>query len=619
MRTRTISIVLGLVLAMAALHGRAAVATAARGGDAPPLDLKRYMPVAQVKPGMTGVGRTTLQATTIVEFKIEVLAVLKKFGPKRDLIICRCSGAGLEQSGVVAGMSGSPVYIDGRLIGAVAYTFRWSKVPIAGVQPIEQMLGVTDAFPWQATGPAQATGPVATFAAVGDEALTVPASALASADVPEAFSDRGAYQMRPIHTPVMVSGLTQRAMARLGEHLEPFGMVPMQGGAAELDLPDAARLEPGAPLAIAMVRGDVEMTTMGTITEVVGDRLYGFGHAMFGFGEANYPMMTGVAKVVVPTLMSSFRMGAPSKEIGRLVWDEQTGILGRIGNDRAPLVPVTVKVTGPGRGAEQTFRAEMVHHQRLSQMFAATVAGSSLTAHSDLPPDHTVAYRIRVKPEGRDPIVHDNLAVSPNGDAYIEMAVRSIVGQVMENAFQCLAIESVEVEAAIEAGSRLAEIEKSRLLRNTVRPGGTVPVELKIRPWREEPRWITVDVKVPDDWPEGKYALVLCSADEALKQEMLEAPVRFAPDDIESLLAHLARGHRRDRLFIRLSAPGQGIAIGRDELPNLPATMRSVLMGSARRKVTGVTGSLVTTRPMEYVLRGGRRLEITVDRQAPEP
>ena len=610
MRIRTVSIVVGLALVAAG---------AAHGADVPKLDLKRYMPVAEIKPGMTGVGRTTLQATTIVEFQVEVLAVMKNYGPKRDLIICRCSGAGLEKSGVVAGMSGSPVSIDGRVIGAVAYTFRWSKVPIAGVQPIEQMLGVTDAFPWKAAEPAQAKGRTSTSSGVADEALTVPASALASADLPEAFTDRGAYQMQPIRTPVMVSGVPQRALARLGEYLEPFGMIPMQGGAAELNLPDAAKLEPGAPLAVAMVRGDVQMTSMGTITEIVGDRLYGFGHAMFGYGEANYPIMTGVAKVVVPSLMSSFRMGAPSKEIGRLVWDEETGVLGRIGDDRAPLVPMTVRVKGPGRGTERTFRAEIVHHQRLSQMFAAVVAGSSLTAQSNLPPDHTVTYRICVKPKGRDPIVRDNLAASPGGDIYVELAVRSIVGQVMENPFQNLALESVEVEAAIEPGSRLAEIEKSHALRNTVRPGGTVPVELKIRPWRQEPRWIKVNVKVPDDWPEGKYNLVLCSADEALRQEMQETPIRFAPDDLDSLLAALARERPRDRLFIRLSAPGQGVAIGRDELPNLPETMRSVLVGAARRKVTAVTGSLVTSQPTEYVLTGGRRIEITVDRQAPEP
>ncbi len=610
MRMRTVSIALVLSLVMA---------IGTRGADAGKLDLKRYMPVAQIKVGMTGIGRTTLQATTIVEFNIKVLAIMKNYGPKRDLIICRCSGAGLDETGVVSGMSGSPVYIDGRLIGAVAYSFRWSKAPIAGVQPIEQMLGVTDAFPWKVAGPAQANRRSGTSWGGGDEALTVPASALASVDVPASFSDRGAYQMRPIRTPVMVSGLAQRAMARLGEQFEPFGMVPMQGGAAEVDLPPAAKLEPGAPLAVAMVRGDIQMTTMGTITEVVGDRLYGFGHAMFGYGEANYPMMTGVAKVVVPSIMSSFCMGAPSEEIGRLVWDEATGVLGRIGNDRAPLVPVTVKVTGPGRGVERTFRCEMIHHRSFSPMLAATVAGSSLTAHCDLPRDHTVTYRIRIKPRRRDPIVHDNLAVSPNADMYVEAAVRRIVGQVMENPFRNLALESVEVEAAIEPGSRLAELEKSRALRNTVRPGGTVPIELKIRPWRREPRWIKVDVKVPDDWPEGKYAIVLCGADEALRQEMREVPVRFVPDDIESLLANLARQERRDRLFIRLSAPGQGIAIGRDELPNLPATMRSVLVGSARRKVTGITGSLVTTRPMEYVLKGRRRLEITVDRRAPEP
>ena len=606
MRTRTVCLVLGLMLVLAAV---------AAGAEAPPLDLKRYMPLAEVKPDMTGVGKTTLQGTSIVEFQVRVLAVLKKFGPKRDLIVVQCSGAGLEESGVIAGMSGSPVYIGGRLIGAVAYSFRWCKLPIAGVQPIEQMLSVTGASPWQAAGPAAGRAAVGAWAA--DEAVPVPASALASAGLPAGWSERGACQMQPIQTPVMVSGLTRCALDRLAEHLAPFGMVPMQGGGAEMELPDVTRLEPGAPLAVGLVRGDIEMAVMGTVTEIAGDRLYAFGHAMFGEGEADLPMMAGVAKVVIPSLAGSFRMGAPAKEVGRLVWDEATGVLGRLGGQRAPTMPVTVRVTGPGRGVERTFRCQVVRHRRLSGSLAAAVAGSALTAYADLPRDHTVAFRVRVKPEGRDPIVRENLAVSPNGDIYVEAAVRNVVGLLMENPFRNLSVESVEVEAAVEPVSRMAEIGEARLLRNAVRPGGTVPVELQVRPWRQEPRWIQVAVPVPADYPEGKYTVVLCGADEALRQEMREAPARFRADDVDSLIENLAHDERRDQLFVRLETPGKGIAVGRDELPNLPETMRSVLVGAARRQVTGVAGSIVTRQPIGYVLQGGSKLEITVDRQAP--
>jgi hypothetical protein len=316
--------------------------------------------------------------------------------------------------------------------------------------------------------------------------------------------------------------------------------------------------------------------------------------------------------------MNSFRLGAAAREVGRLTWDEETGVLGAVGTGRAAMVPVTVKVAGPGKGRERIYKCEMVHHRILSPRLVAAVTGSALTAETELPLDHTITYRVTVKPVGRDPVVRDNVAVSPNGDAYLEGQVRSVVGLLMENPFNIMKVESVEVQAAVEVGSRLAEIEEARPLRNAVRPGDTVPIELKIRPWRAEPAWTTVEVKVPADFPEGTCRLYLCGADEALRQEQREVPVRFRPDDVDSLLATMQRGERRDQLFIRIEAPGAGLAIGQQELPNLPPTMRAVLADSSRRQVTGVTGALVTKQASPYILSGSRTVEIAVSRKAPE-
>jgi hypothetical protein len=620
------------------------VALPAAGAE---LDAKRHMPLSEVRPGMTAVGHTTLKGTTITEFQVEILAVLPRYGPKRALIIGRCSGAGLEESGVISGMSGSPVAVNGRIIGAVAYAFSWCKAPICGIQPIEQMLGLKERFDRR---PGEDKTPKATASqqplrggslypppwgralagwAAGTEtrrareraaaSVPVPASALASADLPADLAGRDVYRMEPIRAPVMVSGMPERALDALAADLAPYGLVPMAGGGAEHDLPEVTRLEPGAPLAVPLLRGDIQMTVMGTITDVVDNRIYAFGHSMFGLGEANYPMMTGVAHVVIPSLRTSFRMGAPVKEVGRLVWDEETGILGHVGEEeRAPMVPVTVKVTGPGKGLERSYASEMVNSRDLSGMLAGSAVGTGIIANSELPLDHTVRYRVRVKPVGREALVRENLAVSPNGDSYVVAVVRHLVMNAVENPFENLDLESVEAEVHVEPGRRMAEIEKSRALRNRVRPGGTVPVELRIRPWREEPRWMTVDVPIPDDYPDGTYTVVVCGGDEALRQERQEVPARFDPDDLQGMLDLITRDVRRDRLYVRLERPGRGIAIGQEELPNLPASMRSVLTTSARRQVTPVQPTRVTTVPMDWVVTGGRKLTITVDRDAPE-
>ena len=625
---------------------------------AEPLDLKRYMPASEVQEGMTGIGKTTLQGTDIVEFQVRVLAVLKNAGPKNDLIVVRCSGAGLEESGVVAGMSGSPVFIGGRLIGAVAYAFQWGKLPLAGVQPIEQMLAVSDANSWAGRGATQVisgereagvrpqepgnsdlkftitdiksensegagAGRMAAgrgAGAGGDAVVSVPASAPGLAGLPGsvAAAARDAFDFQPIQTPVMVSGLAPRVLERFRQDLAPYGMVPMMSGGFDPTRPVKARLEPGAPLVVCLMRGDIEATGSGTITEVAGDRVYGFGHAMFGFGEADYPLMTGVAQAVVPSLMRSFRIGASVGEVGRLLWDEQTAVFGRLTKERAPMVPISVKILGPAKGAVRSYHYEMIRHPKLSPSLAGMATGNSLVVQSDLPRDHTVAYRVAVKPVGRPPVVRENLAVSPDADGYVETQVRLMLLLAMDNPYASLPIESVEVEATIEPGSRLAEIQEVRALRNSVRPGGTMPVEMKVRPYRAEPRWMRVEVQVPADYAEGSYRLTLCGADDALRSEMREAPARFRADDADSLLAVLGRSERRDQLFVRLEAPGDGLAIGRDELPNLPPSMRTLLAESARRQISGIAQPRVSRQAVPYVLQGSGDITITVDRHAPE-
>jgi hypothetical protein len=568
----------------------------------------RYMPLSEVRPGMSGVGKTTLVGSEIAEFEIVVLAVLKNVSPGRDLIMIRCRGAGLEETGVVAGMSGSPVYVDDRLVGAAAYAFQWSKAPIVGVQPIEQMLEVADRSP-------PAGRPPSALRADADPAVSIPASALGNAPAP--VPGRETFQMRSIRTPLMVSGASPRLLAHLGEQLAPFGLVPMQGGAAPADLVAGARLEPGAPLAVSLVRGDMDVTAMGTITEVVGDRVYGFGHPLIGLGEADYPLMTGVAQTVVPSLAASFRLGAPAKEVGRLLRDEETAVFGRLGDERAPMVPLRVTVRGPGAGDERSFRYEVIRHRLFSPILASAATLNSLLVRSEWPIDHTVAYRVAVKPVGRDPIVHENFAVSPGGAMRVTAQVHSIVSLLMENPFEPLAVESIGVSADVEPKSRLAAIEAARLLTNAVRPGGAVAAELRIRPWRGEPFWMPLSVAVPGDYPEGAYRLTFCGADEALRQEARENPARFSPRDIEGLLWVLRHDLVRNQLFTRLEAPGEGLAVGDEELPNLPPSMRAILSDAARLRVAGLRGSRVSAQAVPWVLSGEASLEVTVDRRAP--
>jgi len=592
------------------------------------LDLKKYMPISEVKPGMTGIGKTTFQGSTIEEFQVKVIAVMKNVGPRRDLFIVRCSGAGLEESGVVAGMSGSPVYIEGRLIGAVAYAFPWCKVPIAGVQPIEQMLAVSDEHPWTKKPAGEkgsgalsrkAPDPLAPVtAALPSPSLSIPVAAAGLPDLPGMPRDRDSVELTPIRTPLMVSGLVPRVLERLRADLAPYGLDPIQGGAADKASAVQAKLEPGAPLAITLMRGDMEMSGMGTITEIAGDRLYAFGHAMFGLGEASYPLMTGIGQAVIPSLQKSFRMGAAVEEVGRLAWDEETAIFGRLGKERAPTVPVTVTVRGPDPGAPRVYHYQVIHHRMMSGLLAAMATQNSLLVRSELPRDHTVSYRVAIKTAEQGSVVHDNLAAGPDGDMQVQVRIRGLMALLMENPFRNLTVQGVEVEVQVEAENRLATIEDVHVAKRAVRPGTSVPVEVKVRPWRQEPRWMRINVDIPKDYPKGTYRLVVCGGDESRQNDMRDAPARFRPTDLGGFVRLLRIDERRDRVYVRLEAPGEGIAVGPDELPDLPPSMRSVLAEAARNDVTTLRGSRVASQPVPYVLGGEESAEIKVDEYAPE-
>ena len=601
----------------------AGLGPAVRGGEggppAPPagLDLQKYIPVSEIRPGMVGIGKTTLEGTAISEFSATVRAVLKNvLGPKQDVILIQCHGAGLEQTGVIAGMSGSPVYLDGRLAGAVAFAFPWAKLPIAGVQPIEQMLAVTDEHPWAAAGSGahqQAAAPT----------VTVPVAALGLAQLPAAPAGLGPGQggpagaeMQPIRTPVTVSGAPPRALERLQADLAAFGMTALQGGSAAGAAAPKGRLEAGAPLAIQFMRGDLDITAMGTITHIAGDRLYGFGHAMFGAGKADFPLMTGVAHVVIPSMASSFRLGMPSAEVGRLSWDESAAVFGRLRKDRAPMVPVAVTVHGPDAGQPRSFHYEMVRHRLLSPILSAVAAATGLEAHRALPEEHTVAYRVAVKAAGLEPVVQENLAVTPSGADAVATQARSLVGLLMNNPFRTYDVESVRIEARVEAGIRLAEVLEARALSNAVRPGTAVRVQVKVKPWRKDPEWLTIPVAVPADYPNGSYRLTFGGADDAVRQEMAENPARFRMRDAASLVRVLRYGLMRDRMYVRLEAPGEGIAVEAQELPDLPPSMRTILAESAPVQPAPVRRALVTERPMPYVLTGSAAVQVTVDRRA---
>src|SRR3954469_12674146 len=334
----------------------------------------RLMPVDEIKPGMVGVGRTIFEGAEMQDFKVHILGVLKNVqAPQRNLILARLEGGPLAETGVIAGMSGSPVYIEGRLIGAVSYSIgAFPKEPIAGITPIGEMIEATAATgtrrPPAAPArlelpvppehlPSVVRGAYARVAAFADRPADVQ-----TFGVPAAAGAQMGALLRPIATPLVMSGMDTATSDLVASMFRDAGFTPvLSGGSSASAAPTSEPLRPGDPIGVALLGGDGEMGATGTITHIDGTRLYAFGHPFFNFGPTAFPLTRATVYATLPSLMSSFKIATMGDVVGTLQQDRATAIAGTLGKGPA-LIPISVTLDS-GHGGKRTFHYTVVNDQ----------------------------------------------------------------------------------------------------------------------------------------------------------------------------------------------------------------------------------------------------------------
>ena len=307
-----------------------------------PAQSTEFFPVDDLREGMRGVGKTVFHGTTIEEFEVEILGVLKNSAPKQDMVLARLSGGPLAETGIMQGMSGSPVYIDGRLVGAVAFAFPFASVAIAGIQPIGQMVGVLSDPPegnrvagaWPAESPRAYVNRVMVGLASGApfEELMAPPEPVGASLMAASLAGTG---LAPIRTPLFISGASALAINRFSGLFETFGFAPVQAGgqgsAASLGSVGEAEIVPGSAISAELVRGDISLSANGTVTHVDGDRVYAFGHPFQSTGPTSMPMSSAYVITLIPNLSNSFKIAVPIEVVGAFSQDRATGMSGRVG------------------------------------------------------------------------------------------------------------------------------------------------------------------------------------------------------------------------------------------------------------------------------------------------
>jgi hypothetical protein len=598
-------------------------------------DPKTYWDVKDLRPGMKGVGKTVMVGTKLEEFGAEVLGVMRDVSPGRDMVLCRLTGCNLEHAGIIQGMSGSPIYIDGKLLGAVAFAWEFAKDPIAGVTPFQQMVQYVRANDRKLAAEAKDVLRGKDFHAARAATAIVPElEELAQAEagrsvqgLPHAVTvaGGGAAGMTPIVTPLAASGFSPRALAVLETQLRPLGMAPMAGGAAPEHVlrAEAKRpLAPGSPLSIAMVMGDFDLSGIGTVTHVEGSRVYGFGHPMFSLGVCELPMMTGYIHTVYPRASVSMKMGSPLHVVGVIDTDVSTGVAGRIGP--APdLLPMTVRVKTGRYADSRLYKVKMIREPVLLPSLLMAVLTSAIDTEGNLPEELTAHLTATFKVKGHEPITLADSFSGPRytgqmGAAALFTPLAAITNMLVRNPMAPVRIDGIECEVDIEPGRKVATIESVRLLSDTIEPGKDLKAFVTLKPFKGEREVVELVVPIPADFPEGPHEAVFCDMTGSIRRRFRNEPPLAEPRDLAAFMKTLRMqtGPKRTEIFAHIATPERGLAVQGQELPNLPGSVRAVFASKKEVPAQPLRSDLITVAPTSWVIEGAQALRFTVAKDA---
>ena len=541
------------------------------------LDKTRYITIDEVRPGMEAYCLTGYRGTEIEKFDMEVLSVVRNIKPGRDAILVQSTDERFIHTGPVAGCSGSPVYIDGRLAGALAFAWSFSKDPLYGVTPIEEILRIGE-------GTTNAEQGVCESGFVFDFSRPID-----FAEIDKQITTGGPARNNSLAgatalpCPLITSGLPAGVCEQLEALVEPFGLMVVAGigGGVSAEKSEDVQLVPGACLAVPLVTGDITLTVIGTATEVVGDKVYALGHSIFGYGPIDLPMATGKVHTVVSRMTRSFKLASAIEIVGALTMDESTAVYGRIGA-KARMFPLTITVNRYN-DQKRVYNCQVVGNRQFTPLaLRLAVAGAALML-GDLPPDHMIEYKVTIGIEGDESITFENVSTRVGLSEVIMESIGS-VAMLMNNPYEKVDIKSVNFDIREVAKNITSHIWSVDLSDSKVKAGQELEVSVIVESFLAGRKKYQYSLKIPDELAPGKYDLIVSGGygyQEFLKKA---APYKFVPQNLASLIEAMNNllAIKRDKLYCLLVLPPGGVAVERAELPDLPATKALVLQDAKR-------------------------------------
>ena len=570
------------------------------------------MDVADIRPGMVGIGRTVFDGTHVEEFRANIIGVIENvIGTQRNLILAKLEGGPLANTGVIAGMSGSPVYIDGKLIGAVSYALgSFSKEPIAGITPIAEM---TDATASSAPRPPGARVDVG-LPITSDSLLASFRKALnwnrPFADRPtdtqlvgvsnvSGFGGEIGTLLRPIATPLVMSGFDANVGDALASTFRNAGFVPMgaaagaRAGMAEFDGP----LKPGDAVGVTFVSGDLELGATGTVTHIDENRVYAFGHPMYNLGPIDFPMTRAYVYTVLPSLFSSAKLSSTGEVIGSFQQDRATAIAGRLGPGPS-LLPVTVTLDAERGGGNRSFKFASVKDQMFGPLMTYTALVNTLTSYERQFGTTTYAVEGRLKLKNHDAIVYDNMFSGENAASNTSAYIIGPVTALVNNDYENVDMESLEIAVKSSETPRTATIERVWLDDPRPRPGRTVPLKVLLRSYRGDDIVQTIPITIPAN-ARGSLALTVSDGQRLNQTENREARLP-QPRSVPQLVRQLNKARRNNTIYVKLLSSDAGAVVNGELLSSLPPSVLAVIESD---RSSGNPNALQTATLGEWQLR----------------
>ena len=580
------------------------------------------MPLDQIREGMRGTALTVFQGVKPESMDVEVLGVMRNVnGPRGDIILVRLHGTKPEYTGVVAGMSGSPVYFDGKLAGALAFRIgEFSKEPIAGVTPIEEMLEINALDHDPAPAPLRASLPDASLPNANlpsQSGTTQTASPGENAALP---AQNYSNYLTPIETPLVFNGFSDETLQRYASQFAAAGIVPVMGIGSASDGKQPEPIEAGSAVSAVLVRGDMDIAATCTVTYVDPQRLLACGHPLLQFGEVDLPMTKATVLATLPSPLNAFKIVNTTETVGAIVQDRQNGIMGVPGRE-SKMIPVTVAmhIRGEHGPATKEFHYEILNNARLSPLAVMVTVFNALHGTNEYGEDITYRMNGVLSVKGYPDVTLRNMfAPQDNGQPAAALAAATIgdrFGRIYSNPFDAPDIQGVKLDFDLVRERRSAHLEASRTDVTEARPGDLITVETVIRPYRGERLVRQIPIRIPTSTSKGTLRILVSDGD-TLDRMRRGTPMMNRGLGLAPTIALLNKERSNDRVYVSLIGSDPEAMVADKVMPTLPLSIMNVmdnLRGTQEMVVLGESSvSEASTDSLDYVVSGAQMLTISI-------